>query len=213
MDNTFTIDRKSASRQLKVSIRTIDRYIRANKLSMEERQGRIWLNKKEIQKLKAKKIVDAIRANQDSEMTIDKEMSTPVDMSMDGDRRESGSDSQIGASKRAQGSEGIYRKLFEELQQDLKVKQERLEGANYRVGQLEGILRDSVPRLDHNRVLLAERAQKEELEVQHLSLKVEYDQIRENLRDEKLTKKVLMGFIFLLIALQFIMLWLSVKQN
>ena len=42
------IDRKTASRMLRVSVRTIDRYIRRGKLSAHESNGRIWLDKKEV---------------------------------------------------------------------------------------------------------------------------------------------------------------------
>ena len=47
----YNIDRKTASKLLKVSMRTVDRYIVAKKVSIEKRDGRIWLDKKEILKL------------------------------------------------------------------------------------------------------------------------------------------------------------------
>jgi hypothetical protein len=85
-------------------------------------------------------------------MSIDKSMSTPVDMSIDsvrhGNRRR-----EITKVPRAQnaykGEEGVYKKLFEEQQEELKTKQERLEGANYRVGQLEAMLKEAIPLLEH----------------------------------------------------------------
>ena len=42
------IDRKTAGDMLGVSVRTIDRYIRAGKLYARQKQGRIWLDKKNV---------------------------------------------------------------------------------------------------------------------------------------------------------------------
>lgn len=42
------IDRKTASKLLSVSMRTIDRYIRSGKLFAREERGRIWLDRNDI---------------------------------------------------------------------------------------------------------------------------------------------------------------------
>jgi hypothetical protein len=212
MQNAYTIDRKTASRLLKVSIRTVDRYIRANKLRIEERDGRIWLNKKEVQRRKPARYIVSGEPVKYPKMSIDKMGYEPVDMSIDNVHFVSTEGSQIKAGRRELSTESVYQKLFEELQTDLKNKQERLEGANYRVGQLEALLKDSIPRLDHNHLLLAERAQKEELEAQNLSLKIEHDQLEERFRDEKFTKKILIAFIFALMLIQPIMLLITLKK-
>jgi len=212
MADAYKIDRKGASRLLKVSMRTVDRYIRAKKLSTEQRDGRIWLNRSEINKLRApessRQEVDTV----DSEMSIDKTVSTPVDVSIDNDDSLSTPEDSITALKRQNSSSDIYKNLFEELQVELRQKQERLEGANYRVGQLEGILKESVPLPEHNRLLLSERAEKQRIEAEHTSLSTLTAQLKENLKDEKLTRKIFLAFIFLLMLLQPLWLWLSLSR-
>lgn len=44
----FIIDRKTASRLLKVSVRTIDRYIRRGKISAHSEKGKVWLDKSDV---------------------------------------------------------------------------------------------------------------------------------------------------------------------
>ena len=212
------IDRKTASRLLKVSIRTVDRYIRSKKLPMEVRDGRIWLNKGQVLKMRgardSRQQVDSV----DSEMSIDKGVSTPVDMSIDNDHSVSTPDNEQTATRKVitphgqeENSQNIYKKLFEELQTDLKEKQERLEGANYRVGQLEALLKDAVPLNDHNRLLIAERTEKQNLEADVSSLAQTAEHLTERLKDEKFTKKVFLIFLFIIMLLQPLWLILSLR--
>ena len=51
----YSIDRKTAAKLLKISIRTLDRYIQADKLSTRKDDGRIWLSKSEILDFKSDK--------------------------------------------------------------------------------------------------------------------------------------------------------------
>ncbi len=211
MGGSYTVDRKAASRLLKVSIRTVDRYIKANKLFCEDRDGRIWLDKSQINKLRSSKNSRQVEDGSKAEMSIDKRGMVDHDVSIGNVDTSSESGRRKAAREKDSTGGEVYQKLFEELQSELKQKQERLEGANYRVGQLEGLLRESVPLPDHNRLLLAERTEKQELEAQHLSLKVEYDQMSERFRDENMTKKILIGFIFIVMLLQ--PLWLFLSMN
>lgn len=219
--NSFKIDRKIASRLLKVSMRTVDRYIRAKKLSIHEHDGRIWLNKSQILKLRDSKDSRQGVDMSTPKMSIDKSVSIPVDMSIDNVHIVSTSDEPIKAQRRvitAHPSDvngaynEIYKKLFEELQVELKVKQERLEGANYRVGQLEALLKEAVPLLDHNRLLLSERAEKQQLQKEHDQLQMKINHVHERLKDEKLSKRVFLIFLFIIMLLQPLWLILSLKN-
>jgi len=208
----FNIDRKSASRLLKISVRTVDRYIKSGKLPSEQREGRIWLNKSDVTKLKTRRGVWTSVDTMGTEMSIDNKGSSYVGMSIDNGNSVSIVKGVKRASKANITGESVYQKLFEELQAELKEKQERLEGANYRVGQLEGILKENIPRLEHNRLLLMERAEKQEIQIQHESLKIEYDHTREKLRDEKLSKRVFLIFLFIIMLLQPLWLVLSLRS-
>lgn len=197
---------------LKVSVRTIDRYLRKGALSKEEINGRILIRMKDLRPLMEQKAVlaSALGTDQSEEEisanTVHAEYQSP--------------DSSIISTSAAQEDLQIYKKLYEELQEELKLKQERLEGANYRVGQLEGLLKESVPLLEYRKVLAIENQKREELEdlltkfEQETDLlnqtlesrKGEMDQIQKNLESERFNKKVFIIILVILFLLQ--PLWL-----
>lgn len=206
------IDRKAAADMLKVSVRTIDRYLRKGALSKEEINGRILIRMKDLRPLMEQKAVlaSALGTDQPDEEiptnTVHAEYQSP--------------DSSIISNSAAQEDLQIYKKLYEELQEELKLKQERLEGANYRVGQLEGLLKESVPLLEYRKVLAIENQKREELEdlltkfEQETDLlnqtldsrRGELDQIQKNLESERFNKKVFIIILVILFLLQ--PLWL-----
>ena len=67
---TLDIDRKMASKLLNVSVRTIDRYIRSGKLPAREVNGRIWLSKGSIEKIKSPRLVTIGRKMPTSTATV-----------------------------------------------------------------------------------------------------------------------------------------------
>jgi len=199
------IDRKTAARQLKVSIRTVDRYISQKKLSIEKEQGRIWLYKKEVSDIKRKMNVDNevdSALTRKKRMSIDSIVSTPVDVSIDGVDIVSTSEVEKRGEGKQKTESGIYKKLYEELQEELKIKQDRLEGANYRVGQLESMVKESVPMLEHQKLLSTEKAVRLELEEETESLREKIEKLANHLKDEKLNRKVYMVVLFIIMLLQ-----------
>lgn len=208
----YDTDRKTASKLLKVSMRTVDRYIVGKKLSTEQRDGRIWLDKKEILKLRARKTVGTSGAAPTSKMSIDKSVSSPVDMSIDGVDFVSTADLTKKPHGRHNTEEQVYKKLFEELRADLKEKQERLEGANYRVGQLEALLKDTVPRLDYQRALNEEKALNEELHTHLETEQLKAEELLYSLKEQKTDKRIYIVILFIIMLLQPLWLILSLQR-
>lgn len=203
----YEIDRKMASKLLKVSIRTVDRYISKNRLSHENREGRIWLDKKEIVKLRDKNRVDRAIDMSTVKMSIDKVDVIPVDMSIDNVHSvysdvHSANTPKTSHERQETIEEEVYKRLFEQLQEDLKEKQSRLEGANYRVGQLEARLKDTIPLLDYNRALETERAEKERLRKSTDAQQFELEQLGSALKEERFNKKIYLIILFILLLLQ-----------
>lgn len=202
----YNLDRKTASRLLKVSIRTIDRYIKAKKLSTQVIDGRIWLDKKEIGLFKER--------NSGRSMTEVVDMSTPI-MSTDGymdkvdDMEVINQDSTEFLSTKNKNEKiqnAIYKNLYIELKEEIHEKQERLEIANYRVGQLEAQLKNSIPMLEYHRENYLnkqmEKDFKEKINEQNslitkISLKLKY---------EKLNKGIFLIILLIILSLQ--PLWL-----
>jgi hypothetical protein len=147
-EKRYTIDRKSASRLLKVSTRTVDRYIRQDKLSSLMENGRIWLSEAEIRTLKEVRRPKVEVVNVDMSkprMSIDKSVHIGVD------NVEGVSPSLSSQVYRQQGEEGVYKGLYEDIIEEYREYQEKLNRATYKMGQLEAQLKYSVPLLKHNK--------------------------------------------------------------
>ncbi|MCC6643392.1 hypothetical protein IT411_01465 [Candidatus Peregrinibacteria bacterium] len=206
------LDRKAAADLLKVSVRTIDRYLKKGVIGKEEINGRILVKMKDLKPLLEQRnlLYSALSSDHEDNPTIPDEQPHQAEYQ---------SSSVYAASTSGEDLQ-IYKKLYEELQEELKIKQERLEGANYRVGQLEGILKESVPLIEYRKALALEEQKRDELEDllsnferetellnQTLdSKKIELEQNQTRLNAERFNKKVFIIILIVLFLLQ--PLWL-----
>lgn len=227
-EGVYSIDRKAASKLLKVSMRTLDRYVHSKKLSSVLIDGRVWLNKGEL--------FDFVNAGERRHSGIKSHVSTsglsidsPVYSDVDSvdnehDRRSENflgqsSEGEVLSNKSAERSEApvsqkggrIYKKLYLELKEELKEKQDRLEIANYRVGQLESQIRNSVPMLEYHREKFDREKAQKELKSKLESAEDKLAKTLPVLRYEKLTKRIFMAALLTLLALQ--PLWLLFSNS
>lgn len=210
---SYNLSRESASRFLKVSIRTLDRYIRSKKVSTQVIDGRIWLNKEELEALKTGR-GGVIRVDSGHVSTDRMSMDDNVD-NMDNVEVFSQDNVQTVSGKtgrtRPQGSGEAYKNLYDELRKELEEKQGRLEIANYRVGQLEAQLKSSIPMLEYHRERYEIKKAEDELKgkinesenlIKRLSLSIKY---------EKFSKRIFIIILLIILALQ--PLWLIMYFN
>lgn len=148
-EKTFTVSRNKAAKILKVSTRTLDRYIKIRKLSNKNIAGRIFLNIEELTALaKKKRTHRKIKYKQPQIKRVIESQPVP-DILIESD---------IDFVGKVENR--IYRNLYDEVQRDLKGFQQRLEGANYRVGQLEAQLESSVPMREHQKLLVGHKKER-----------------------------------------------------
>lgn len=151
---TFDLSRKEASEILKVSTRTLDRYIKSKKVSSKSIAGRIMLDRDEITSQKKTRKHRKVRKNSKALPETKKEV-----FEINNSIKES-----------AKAEEKVYQKLYGELKVEVRTFQQRLEGANYRVGQLESEVKASVPLLDHQKVLTAAKKEKHNNKILYILL-------------------------------------------
>jgi len=207
--STYSLDRKTASRLLKVSMRTLDRYIKAKKLSSRVENGHIWLSKEEIRKFKGGQVstvrVDNLNMST-PKVSIDMTMDTPIDSV---DRVE------VIEAKNKQNPQreenDIYKKLYFDVKEELNIKQERLEIANYRVGQLEAQLRSSIPMLEFHRDKYQIEKEKEELKDKVVEKEKEIKEVFSKVKIERFNKRILLIILLFTLALQPLWLFLYYK--
>lgn len=161
----YTLDRQQASDLLKVSVRTIDRYITKKVLSSQRRQGRIYLNEEEIKHLQLKANIDTIDGAEVMS-TSKKSSSNYVDhVESDQKKKSSSSSSSFAESRQEidtasisvlQTEARIYRELFDASQKKIEEQNGQLLQSWKKIAELQGELKNSVP------LLAMENRQKEE---------------------------------------------------
>jgi len=100
----------------------------------------------------------------------------------------------------------IYKKLYFDVKEELNIKQERLEIANYRVGQLEAQLRSSMPMLEFHRDKYQSEKEKQELKEEVTKKEKEIKEVYSSVKIEKFNKRILLIILLFTLALQ--PLWL-----
>ncbi|MBU1089753.1 helix-turn-helix domain-containing protein [Patescibacteria group bacterium] len=163
----YTTTREEAAALLGISTRTLDRYTKRGKLRAKLSADRkILIHVKDLEKIAKRPLPKKtfIKRETFSKRKTEPVMAEAVEVATEN------------------VEEKVFRELYEEANKDLKQKQEKLEAASFRVGQLEAQLKNSVPLLEHK--------QKEEVIVGENS----------RLR-EKLVAAILKGWVFLGIAI------------
>jgi hypothetical protein len=187
-------------------MRTVDRYIKTKKLSTRVVDGRVWLSKKELLGYRKNKertaIVDSVDMST-PKMSIDK-MVDKVDSI---ELIEQDFVDNVSTTKRKRETENsLFQKLYNELREELYEKQERLEIANYRVGQLETQIRNSIPMLEYHRENYENEKKQKTLENEIQKYNTTIKKITNQLRYEKLSKRLFVAILMIILALQ--PLWL-----
>lgn len=170
--------RVAAAQRLGVSLRTFDRYVKTGKLRSRIKERKVLVFEADLQKLLKAKLAQKAAAA--------KTQSTQAQPQTEAEFFEQVHET----AKTESGSASILQKLYTQALTELKEKQEKLEAASFRVGQLESELKSSVP-------LLEFRTRENEL---HQANKVL----------EKRSRKMLFGLLglsLLIVTLGLILLW------
>lgn len=173
----MNIDRKTASRLLGVSIRTIDRYIRSGKIFANVDSGRIWLNKREIMLLRQpqKQNVSINATTRQADSPVQSQIRDKVD------------------------NTNFYQDLYNEAKRALNDYQQKLEQSNYRIGQLESqIIHPAAPKL-------IERSREDNFSLELLKKELsdkerELSSLREMVKNERAGRTALLILVYLLLA-------------
>ena len=212
IESTNLIDRKTASKMLKTSMRTIDRYRQKGMLSTAIMENKIYLKKKEIEDFinrhsrQSEKTFVSIDSSRDSR---DKNVDNVENDNIGDVGKKDDVKTQFHQHDRELDLVEYYKKMYEEISGELREKQSKLEGANYRVGQLESQLRWSVPLIEHQQetkklLLDGEHFKKVAAGQEEMAKKA-----GKNFYIERLNKRIYLGLVLALILLQPLWLFLA----
>lgn len=232
VENKDLIDRKAASRLLKVSMRTLDRYRQSGQVATRIIDNKIFLSKSEILEFIARHN-EQIKGHSRHEKNAKMSRDTSVDNAAQGedttgvdaphevhddqgntytfvDTRQVPSRNQehIQSHERDLDLVETYKKMYEEIAAELRRRQEELEGAHYRIGQLEGQLRYAIPLPEHKSEILKLTESTQQLEHDITDKQLRLKKIREALYYERLNKRIYLIVVLALLLLQPLWLYL-----
>ncbi len=143
------VDRIEASKILKVSTRTVDRYMRKHRFKTRKDGRRVLIKKTDVDKIIKEhigRLVDIKEDNLNDILNSKEAESTKLAVKDIKIKQIKEKD-----SEKLSVEQEIYKELYQGVKKDLDKKQERLEAATYRVGQLESQVKNMVPMLDYNK--------------------------------------------------------------
>lgn len=205
MSDSYTIDRKGASEMIGVSLRTLDRYIRSGRLKARKIDGFIRLNENEVKSLRVGYVPRERKTDETIKVRTHRSLN---DFEReDADIRESIGQIIGEEATASRETETVYEVLYKETKDELKEYQQKFEMANYRVGQLEAQLENSVPLLEHKAASL--KSEKREIKLKQIARDqiARVKSVQKQLEIEKLNAKVYIVLLFGLLLLQPILWW------
>lgn len=208
--STTYLNREEASKILKVSTRTVDRYLRKYHFKTKKNGRQVLIKRNDVDRIIQDHIghfVDIKSTNLD--MKLDKKI---VDNNVSKMSNIKVQDITIESVKPSKESaitdEKVYKNLYIEVKKELKEKQERLEGATYRVGQLEAQVKNMVPLLEYNQ-------KEKELKEAHLATEqkaiegiVAVKRMEAKLKTERVAKWIYISLVGLLLVAEPVLLLL-----
>ncbi len=209
MQKQYNLSREAASKLLKVSIRTLDRYLKNKKLSSHLVDGRIWLEKDDVKLFKLNRgsatLVDEVDMST-SELSTENVVDNVDNVEVIGQDFVDNTNVSAGSNGNDE-----YKNLYIAQSEELKEKQDRLEIANYRVGQLEAQLKSSVPMLEYHREKYEIKREQDELKNQINESKNLVSRLSISIKYERFSKRVFLIILLIIMALQ--PLWLLLYFN
>jgi excisionase family DNA binding protein len=189
--STTYVDRDEASKILKVSTRTVDRYIRKMRFKTRKDGRRVLIKRDDVDKIIQEHIGQYVDIKLDSRKPVEDSPAVQV------------KDVKIEAKKNPEKSErdeGVYKGLYVEAKNELKEKQERLDAATYRVGQLESQVKNMVPLLDFSRKEKELKEARSVIEQKELEKAQAMAKMEHKLKTERIAKWIYLSLVGMLLV-------------
>jgi hypothetical protein len=152
MSNTLYVDRVEASKILKVSTRTIDRYLRRYRFKTRKDGRKVLIKRGDVDTIIRDHIGRMVDITDDSFNSIIHQEAKPAETQLtvkDFKVKKIRKESKESIEAPQEGE--VFKDLYLEAKKEISEKQERLEAATYRVGQLESQIKSMVPMLEFNK--------------------------------------------------------------
>lgn len=211
----FALSRSQAADMLDVSTRTIDRYIRGKKLSARKKGGNILLSEEEVSNFKVARFQNVHGASPSGPGRVHKHINnvgktrTVIDADT-GEIEEKAVKKKTKAMTAGSSREQVFEELYDLSRREIREYHNKLEAANYRLGQIETQLKHSVPLLEYQEQSDALKEQESIVKSKVKRQSEALNMLEQELKGERLNKNIYIGLLFGLLALQ-PLLWLLLQ--
>lgn len=178
MESTYSVDREKAAMLLGVSTRSIDRYIKSNKIRSRKLGKKLYLHDEDIERLRAGGIQeDFVIMTGDSDSYTDTQDEAVVTLHS--------------TPKHTMRDMVNYRDLYDQANEKITVKDKMIQELSYRLGQSETELKNTISISEYKKAtFLLESAKSQwEEEKSHMSEKVSF--LENSLKREHVLVKTL----------------------
>ena len=183
------VDRDEASQILKVSTRTIDRYVRKFRFKTHKDGRRVLIKRVDVDKIIEEHIGQFVDMK-----------SAPMEKSVERAPSFEVKDLRVESVRKSDNEEKVYQGLYHETKKELKEKQDRLDAATYRVGQLESQVKTMVPMLDYTRKEKELKEARTAIELKELEKMEEIRRMEHKLKTERIAKWIYLSLTALLLV-------------
>lgn len=210
----FTVTRNQAAEILEVSTRTIDRYIHSKKLSFKKKSGNILLSEEEVSNFKIARFQNEYGASPNVEGRAHKHINN-VEMpkiydAETGEMEEKVPERTVAKAEGTHVREKVFEELYDLSRREIREYHNKLEAANYRLGQIETQLKHSVPLLEYQETSEALKEKDFQVTGKIKHQEEALNMMETELKTEKLNKNIYIGLLFGVLALQ-PLLWLLLQ--
>lgn len=211
----YEVGRQFAAEILNVSVRTLDRYTKKKKISSVRRGRQLFFSEEELLNFKGQLLAKEMgkqRAAQKKQSTAKGHVfnAPRQDDFVDVQKAQAREQSSVVESNHVSNEQPesamsteehfeqvVYKKLYEESEVDNKELRKKVEGANYRIGQLEAQVNSMIPMVEYKKqkdelLLLAEENQFKQEDIKRLE---------SNLKIEQFAKKIYAGLLWGMLCL------------
>jgi len=186
--STTYVDRDEASAILKVSTRTIDRYVRKFRFKTRKDGRRILIKREDVDRVIQEHVGQYMDINLDNKKSVDNASNIEV------------KDVKVESTKKSEKDEGVYKNLYTEVKVELKERQDRLDAATYRVGQLESQVKNMVPLLDFSRKEKELKEARSAIEQKELEKAQAVSKMEDKLKTERIAKWIYLSLVGMLLV-------------
>ncbi len=183
----YTITRQEASDTLGMSTRSIDRYVKAGKLRSKKEGKIIYIHIQDVENLSGES------QEKKPEIIMPREKTSSYTQ-----KTQTQENTQVSSGREESQSRATLEKIYLDLRQEIKQKDQALQDISLRLGQAQEIAKNSVSLIEFKKSQFLLEESKGHISHELQNLREAAEELKKSLKYEKSTNYILIGFCIVL---------------